>query len=316
MDYKIQILVALLLIIIIYIITIYTLNISSIMQNTNNIMDPKQKRLIVDGHAPISFLANKSWNTTNYRVQDFISLPKSVNTHGGAQFTYQFWIKIDNADVDAFKDLIVFIRGETQKYKLGLYDVNNSNKVSSIPENSLAGLYAIACPMIKFTDSYKNIQVLFNTNKNPLTTIDIKMNPNDDVLSRRNILSLLPLNWYMLTFCFQDNFSDYLSSENGINFKFWVNDILYHESTPIDTPLLKNNTLYENEGNLTLFPDYKGTDVLQLANFSFFNYSLGQDEITKIYNKGPPKKSALQNITLKRKPPSLSAFNKIDVYNY
>jgi hypothetical protein len=312
----IQVIVALIIIFILYIITIYTLNIPSIIQNTNDIVKPKQTKLIINGYAPISYLNNRRWNTSNYLTSNFIPIPKSVNTMGGSQFTYQFWLKIDNANDDYFKDLILFLKGETQKYKLGLYDTTTSNKVSTIPSDS-SGVYAITSPLVKFTDSYRSMQVTFNTLKNPLTTVNIKMNPNDNILSRRNILSLLPLNWYMLTFSFEDNFSTYLSAENGINFKFWINDVLYQENTPVDTPLFKNNTIYQNEGDLVLFPGInKGSDFLQIGNFTYYNWALTQNDISKSFNKGPPKKSYLEKDNLKKTPPILSSFNKIDMYNY
>lgn len=312
-----QIVSALIIIFIIYILTIYILNVSSIIKENQSIVKPKQTTLIVNGFSPVSYLSKKSWNTSNYMTNNFVSIPKSVNTQGGTQFTYQFWIKIDDADPKFFQDLTVFVKGETQKYKLGLYDVNSLNQVKTIPGSSSSGIYAIACPLIKFIDSYKNIQIVFNTLKNPLTIININMNATDNVLTRRNMLSLLPINWYMLTFTFSDNFSNYINSEDGINFKFWINDVLYQENTTNDTPLLKGNTLLQNNGDITFFPEINNSsDFMKIGNFTYYSWALNQKDVSKAYSKGPPKKSFIENDTVVRKPPILSAYNKIDLYNY
>ena len=310
----IQITSGLIVVLILYIITLVVLRIDSIVSISSNKVSSNNSTLIVDGYAPISWLANKSFNTTNQHARNFKSIPRSLNRRGGAQFTYQFWIKIEETDQEYYEDLIILLRGDKRKYNIGLYD-------KQILTQTIPNEHVIACPLIKFTDSFRNIQIQLNTNNSPMTYININMTPHSNTLSRRNALSLLALNnWYLMTFIFEDNYSFHNGHENGIRMRFWLNDFEYLEEpfSEKNFPPFRNNFIRENEGELYLFPNLKSSSsgsFLQLGNLKYYNYIVSDKEIMDTYKLGRPSHSAVVTDT-KKNTMELSTFNKIDIYNY
>jgi hypothetical protein len=312
MRMVVQILLALVIIIILYIVTLVILNIDSLITKHSTVVRPHETTVIVNGYAPVSYLGNKQYNTFNTFADNFKKIGKSVNTSGGSQFSYQFWIKIDDPNDSLFKNLVLLLKGDKRKYKIGLYDSETLQKSKTIPAN-----YVITSPMIKFVDSYRHINVQFGTANSPVTSIDINMSPNNPGEGRRNLLSLLPLNWFMFTFVFEDNFSYMNGHENGINFKFWINDTPYQENTASDNPDLRYNTLKQNDGDLFILPNSpEGGNFMKMGNIKYFNYALDNGDIKSAYNQGPPTISAVEIEQGTPKPTYLTAYNKIDVFNY
>lgn len=308
-----QILLAVIIILVLYVVTLVILNVDTIVMSKSNKVLPQEMIKVIDGYAPISYLGNRTYNTSNPYADNFVKLGKSINTMGGAQFTYQFWIKIDDPNDALFKNLVVLLKGDDRKYKVGLYN----SETLQLSSSEKTPDYAVVCPMIKFVDSYRHLKVRLNTYNNPMTDIDINMTPNDSGLGRRNALSLLPLNWYLLTFVFEDNISYQTVQENGINFKFWLNDFLYQENGASNMAELRNNTIKQNDGNLVLFPDppEQGTFV-RIGNVRYYNYSLDEVDIKRVYASGPPTTSAIETEQGKNTPAYLTAYNKVDIYNY
>lgn len=317
LNMVLQIVLALIILIIIYIFTLVILNIDTIIVRNSNKVKPQETTTIVDGYAPVSYLGYKSYNTINQFGENFKKLGRSINTMGGAQFTYQFWLKIEDPNDALFKNLVLLLKGDDRKYKVGMYRLNPDATKGYSRYNTIPADYVITCPLIKFVDSYRHLRVQFNTANSPLTSIDINMNPNEAGLGRRNALSLLPLNWYMFTFVFEDNISIQNVQENGINFKFWLNDFSYQENGASDNTALRNNTIKQNDGDLYLLPNppQNGT-FLKLGNIKYYNYALNESDIQKTFAAGPPSKSTMELSDKGDIPPHLSAFNKIDIYNY
>jgi hypothetical protein len=325
-EIAIHVVLAIIFTIILYVITLVVLNIDSIVVNNSVQVLPKQKTQIINGYAPASYLSSQSFNTINPFTDNFKKVGKSINTRGGAQFTYQFWIKLDDVSSDdMFKDLILIMKGDNRKYNLAKYNKDTNHLI-----NTYDAEYLINCPMIKFGASYRELQVFFNTSKGPIPITDglkpnitIHMTPEDDISTRRNVLSLLPLNWFLFTFVFEDNYSKENGSENGIKFTFYINDFPYLTNTASHDSFLRNNMLKQNDGNIYILPNLSskitnGTspDILKMANINYFNYALESKDIARTYQSGPPTYSAVSVTSNEKKPGFLGSYNKIDIYNY
>lgn len=318
LSIAIQIVVALMVIIALYIVTLAVLNVDSIVSGSLVTVKPKESSNVFDGYTTVSALYNKEFNTINQFANNFVKIPRSINTIGGAQFTYQFWVKINEADDTLFKNLPILVKGSKEKYRIGLYPVTSPNaKPSDKPSGQFGPDYYVRCPLIKFGDSWRHLVIQFNTSKSPMTQIDIKMNP-DGGGNRRNILSLLPMNWYLLTFILMDNYSSLDSSENGIKFQFYINDVPYQSNTASTEAALKNNHLKQNDGNLYIFPKpiTGGGDFMNIGNLTYYNYALTSDQVRKVFSAGPPTKIAQLNRYETNQPAYLTAYNTLDVYNY
>jgi hypothetical protein len=312
----IQIVLAFVVIIILYIITLVMLNIDSLIATQDTRITPRQTTKVIDGFISVNAISNKSYNTITPAAQPYLRMGKSINTVGGAQFSYQFWMKIEDPNDEYFKDLVILLKGDKRKYNLGFYREIENNKHKLV--DKLESQYAIACPMIQFTNSYRELRVRLNTSKNPIVDIDLKVN-NDSDSSRRNLMSLIAIKkWFLLTFIFKDNMSLAQGSENGIEFSYYINDVPYGIYTA-DTPNLNlaRNTIKHNDGDFYLFPNNTNSgDFLKMGNINYYNYALNVDEVKETFASGPPTYPAVADTSEGSQPLYLSAYNKIDIYNY
>ncbi len=318
-ETALQLIVAAIIVITLYIITLVVLNIDALVASPIVSVKPREKIDIVDGYSNVSGLANKSFNTINQFAPNFIKIPRSINTSGGAQFTYQFWIKVVEANDDYFKNLPIIHKGDTTLYNIGLYPyVNSVTDKSSTNMLIKRGPEAfIRCPLIKFGDSWRHLVVQFNTTANPFNTINIQMNQEGGPAMRRNLLSLLPINWYLMTFTFQDNYSPVESADNGIKFTFWLNDVPYQTNSASTDLGLRNVHLKQNDGDLHLFPQPLSVngEFLKVGDIKYYNYAVTESEIKSIFKAGPPTKPAQISRTDTHQPAYITAYNKLDIYN-
>lgn len=307
-----QIVLAIIIVLILYVVTLIILDVDSIVVKTSYEVLPRETTIIADGFAAASFFTTKTYNTVNPYTNNFLKISRSLNSQGGSQFTYQFWIKIEDATDSYFRDLILILKGDNRKYITGFYNQNNELQEKREAE------HVIACPMIKFVDSYRRLRVQFNTRKSPFTTIDINMNPSETLMSRRNVTSLLALSkWFMFTFVFEDNFSLVNGHENGISFRFYIDDFRYQTNTPAEVSLRLNN-LQQNDGDLFMMLNSNGNNAnfMKMGNIKYYNFALTDEEVKSVFNDGPPTKDITYESNAAKKPVFLSAYNKIDVYNY
>lgn len=309
----VQLVIALIFITLVYMLATIFLRTDSLVVSGAAIVKPMSTTPIVVGYASSSLLANKRFNTISPYADGFKLIGRSVNTAGGAQFSYQFWIRIDDTDASNFQDLVILLKGDKRKFKMGLYDPVTLDLVQQRPDD-----YYIACPMLKFVDSYTNMMVQFGTSAIPNVSLGINMNPNSTDGSRRNLLSLLPVNWAMMTLVFEDNVSVSDGKVNGISFTFYMNDVPYQINSGSTNDSLKNNYLKQNDGDINILPNPPSTSAfLTLGNISYSNYALSQDEVSKAYLMGPPSTPmADDGASRNGSAPILSAYNKIDLYNY
>ena len=340
LNITLQIIAALIIILILYIVTLYALNIDTIVSDPNNTsIKPKETTLIIDGYSGPAFFASDEYNTVNHLVSNYKKISKSVNQSGGVSLTYQFWLKVDEPNDEYFNNLIILLKGDKRAFNLAYYMKDGDSY--SLKRKMPADAY-IACPAIMFGDSYRQLKVRFNSNNDPYNEIVIDMNKDNDVSSRKNLLSLLPMTWALLTFVFEDNYSSLDNSANGIKFTFYVNDTPYwvessSSSTldtkinyydckekdkfsacrPTSTPIFKNDFLKQNDGNLYLFPNLsEPKEFMKIGNMRYFNYAISADEVKTTYMRGPPKHSATKKKDDSSTPSYISALNKIDMYNY
>lgn len=178
--------------------------------------------------------------------------------------------------------------------------------------------YYVACPMIRFTDSFKNLEVRVNTSRAAAVTFKLDSRKDSQSSMRKNLMSVMPKNWTLLTFVFNDSYSSSTSFENGIQFKFYVNDQPYFADNPSSSPILHRNFIRQNDGNIHLFPNLgTGSDFMKVAGIKYMNYSVSDSEVKSTFYAGPPKKkfSDVEETDKAWTPSLLSASNKIDLNN-
>jgi hypothetical protein len=272
-----QLLFGFLVLFLLYIATLVILSIDSLVVYPSFVVKQREEAVILSKPLNSAVLAKTRFNTIFPFKKNFVKIPQSVNGTTGSQFSYQFWMKVNNNEQSNFKDLVLLLKGDTKKYKVGYYDMTSKRLMEDKTEPSD---YMIKSPLIKFKDSYKNMVVEFNTNNHPNAKINIDLDKGDDETRRKNLLSLLPLDWFLFTFVFEENYSMQEGSENGIRFTFYLNDIPLQINSGSTDIQLRNNFLKQNDGDLFILPNFESNiDILSLSNVKYFNYAKTDTDI-------------------------------------
>lgn len=269
-----------------------------------NVRD-RQMTKIIDGYIEVPVITDTTYETLDARAKSFVALPRSFNRQGGAQFTYQFWIFLDDVSPSTVAGKTILLRGDPKTYKW-----NDSSGTAS------QGV-AITCPSISFGDSYDHVKIRFNTLDDIGTVYDTKSvsdDPAEDPASRRQLLKLISKKWVLFTVVFEDNLpiSDF---EDGLVLRFYVNDVLYDHAT------YAGKTLRQNNGQLILFPtlDQKagGISKARVADMSYYNYAQDAAGVRQVFQAGPPtyRANLLGGAENLGSPLYLSEYNKLDIYN-
>lgn len=260
---------------------------------------------VMNGKANIG----KTYNTYDPLSPSYKRLSKSINRMGGAQFSYSFWITFDKAVSDAeVAGKTIFMRGDNVLYtpKVSLAkdpELPADNYFKNVED------YVIACPRVSFVSS-NQIAVDINTDRDLRSRFLIGNDDGSEEM-QKNILSLIPGHFALMTFVFEDNVG-IDSFEKGVRMKFYFNDHLYYTGT---TPgALKQNTA---PIHLFLDPDPSGKtgiDGLKIADFTYYNYALSDSNVAATYSKGFTNKPFIETDSLYNKDVRLHTafYNDLD----
>jgi hypothetical protein len=265
--------------------------------------------VVLDGLVDTPSLVYRSFNTVDESSPNFVSMPRSINRKGGAQFTYAFWIHMGAASLNAYRHKTLLVKGDAQPYMLR--QVALTKVGDTVQETPVATTFddpVVYCPMLRFGKDHTELEVWFNSLTNLREHVVFSTVVSSDHALRKNMPSLVTNKWALFTVVLEDHapINDF---EDGIQVKLYINNAI-HQVMKVP------GTLRQNNGNLILFPN-GGIQGCKIGNLTYFNYALEQPDVQSLFMKGPPKtyysggarQSAMQ-------PLQLSAYNKIDLYNF
>jgi len=218
-----------------------------------------------------------------------IPLLRSANQYEGIEFTYSFWIYVNNLEYkDEIDYMHVFNKGSppnsTGEGGSGLFGPNN-------------------CPGVYLYKGKRN----YSTNlleKFPILGMLVRIN----VFHNNNSVSKA---------YYDDIYVD------AIPIKKWVGVVIRATSQNIiDIYINGNLTKRHKLSNIikqnydNLYVNYNGGFLGNLSNLKYYNYAIGTFEINSITSKGPNLKTKKSSNINKSKPPYLSSqwyFNDTDV---
>ncbi len=327
------------------VVILFALVISNVIMSADRLIKMKgkweamQKRTnILNGYIDASDVVSREWNTVNPEsvAFPFLDVGRSVNRIGGTQFTYSFWMYVENlatihqtpknmwyGNSKAVDDGYVTIGGNRYYLKdnpplyplliKGDRHVYNYSRQSGIDLDYVQGRYVMS-PMIAIGNpKFKEICVLFNSVDRVDCKISVKRSPSIDSTLRHNLSSITEQSWVMYTFVFSD-LAPETGFESGIVVKTYINDTLYQ----LDK---LNGVLRDNDGNLTLLPNgAPGTDStspckVMLSTMDYYNYAMSDDQVTRRYNAGYSTVSNSDVNLMKNKTINFGIPNKLDIYN-
>lgn len=293
----------LVIVLVLYYLSLFVLHQDSLVKDPAVDVSSLTRTMVLSGFIEVPIITDTVYETLDPRAASFVALPRSYNRQGGAQFTYQFWLFLDDVLTTTIANTTILMRGDPVTYSW-----NDAKGVVQGPA------VAITCPSISFGSTFDEIKINFNTLDTVLNTYTTKaLAPPDNPNSRRNLLGLMSSKWVLFTVVFEDNvpISEF---EDGIMLRLYINDVLY------DNASYPGKTLRQNNGQLILFPTLDGTsgsvNKARIGDVSYYNYAITADIVSQVFNAGPPttRASILGKNESQGEPLYLSEYNKLGMY--
>lgn len=311
-----QVLVGIVVSFIMYLVFLKLLNIDTLV--TRQVAsDKKEQVIILDGalnsNETSSRSENNTFNTTLPFMKNYMPIAPSVNSEGGTQFSYSFWLYVKSPQAAVNKT--IFLKGDKKEYTFNAIDqVYDPLKSTYKPSSSQVKTERVVlCPQVSFGENPWDFDIVFNSFEKMHEKVSIKKKDDANTLNRTNLLSLFTNKWVNLTMTFQDNsaINDY---QKGIIVRFYVNGMIYHVA---EIPGL----LKQNRGNFYVFPD-GGIDGCKIADLKYFNFALSDSEVSEYMRSMPDTTKSVsdsdgQGEETKNFSSSMYAGlnNQLDVYN-
>lgn len=259
----------------------------------------KQTTVLFDGWVDASTFTDKQFDTYNVFATNYRKLLKSYNRNG-TEFSYTVWVKLDDVSTRNLASKVLFLQGDKVHYPFTV--VTEKGTTKTIHD------YVVKCPLVKFAPNGRDLVVEFNSSDNVSETATINKVSNSDETIRHNILSLVPEKWMLLTFTFHDKVQH--NKHEGVEFKFYINDVLYH------TEFFKG-MIRLNQGNVHILPNSSSISGGYLGDLTYHNFALMEQDIGRVLAKGIPRNqySAMKQDADFNQPLYLTQYNKLDVYN-
>ena len=248
------------------------------------------------------------YNTLDKTQSNFKDINPSINQDGGAEYSYNYWLFIDqdklkNID-NGEKDIILFLKGEKILYSNNKFNYNCSNANSTnnpviITKNPLVRLsgngkrIAVEYNNIYNTESYQQGSMYKNCNR---------FSSSDWNEKNKNMLGIYDIEfnskWFMVTIVMKEvSDSNNVLSINRASCKMYINGVKLLDKkveTKYDSKIysatFKNNSspFYINpliDGE-TPYGKVTVGSVLKISDIKYYNYSINDDMISSLYNKG------------------------------
>ena len=286
----------------IYLIALAVMKSDKVVIDEKYAVSLKRKVDIVSGFIDAS-MKNVNYNTIVPFASNYMPIRPSVNIKGGAQFTYSMWMYIGSEATDSsVANKIIFLKGSNSKYNFRVQD--NEQNTTSVH----LGEHMVFCPMFRFGNNTKSFDIRFNTLNRYDEVLSIDSVQASDSVYRNNLLETVTNSWFLVTITFEDNVP-INEFENGIQVKFYVNDLMYKVGR-------YQSALKQNYGDLFLFPNAEPISGVKVSNMKYFNYVLSESDIRGIVSQGANvSSSSVYMPPAASKPPVLSDYNKLDIYN-
>lgn len=255
---------------------------------------------IFEGWVNAMSFVNRSYNTYNEFATNYREMPRSVNRHGGAQFSFSVWTRFDDVSVANVKNKVLFVYGDPNRYTV-------TKKVGASFQETVTD-YVIKCPLVAFTSDGEGIRVDFNTNENIGNAVVVNKVRSLKESTRHNVMSMVPGKWTLWTFVFADSITYDAKSESGVVVKMYVNDFLHFTQKV-------GGSLRTNKGSLTVLPE--GINGGFLGDLTYYNWALTSEEVQTIVSGGLTNKyyNDMDSDGSFNVPNYLTEYNKLEIYN-
>jgi len=291
---------------------IYLIELQKMFQGENDI---RKEVVILSGTYDFSNSEAK-YNTSDKSELTFKDIRPSTKQEGGAEYSYNFWLNIDQEVLTKMrnsskKDIVLFLKGEKNLYYNSRSNYNCANATAAnnpviLTKNPLVRLsgdgrkIAVEYNNIYNSDSYqhgssyKNCSMISASsdwnkrNKNILGIYDIEFNNKwfmvtivmKEVADSNNVLSLNRASCKMFI-------NGVKLLDRKVETKY-VNNIYSATFKNNSSPFYINPLISKDNVKDTINPYNRVTtgNALKMADVKYYNYAINDEMINSLYNKG------------------------------
>lgn len=268
-----------------------------------------EKVPIFEGSIVMNAHTNRIFNTYDPQNPTYRRLSVSQNRMGGAQYSYSFWVNFGGAIDSNIAGKTIFMRGDKRKFTPYIKRKDNSS-FQKYFQNTDGSDITIACPRVYFK-SENTLGIQVNTDRELIFEAEVGNQYSNKAL-RKNMLSLIPRHWALITIIVEDNvpINDF---ENGIVIKTYVNDTLYGTS-------VSEGSLRMNNGPFHILGGDQWPADSRMSDLIYYNYALSDSEVRSIFNAGPNTTASddMNALAGRKRDDTLRVgdYNKMDIHNY
>jgi hypothetical protein len=147
---------------------IYLIELHHMFKGNNDI---RKETEIFNGIIDFKEVRELKYNTKNRAHENYRDISPSINQQGGAEYTYNFWLYVDQARIrqlknDRQKDILLFLKGEKTVYFNNDYNYNCMYK--SADDSSVKHPVLLTKnPLVRLSYDGKNLAVDYNNILSP-----------------------------------------------------------------------------------------------------------------------------------------------------
>jgi hypothetical protein len=291
---------------------IYLIELQNMFQGENDI---RKEIVILNGTYDFSNSEVK-YDTADKSEISYKNIKPSINQEGGAEYSYNFWLNIDQEVLTKMrdsnkKDVVLFLKGEKNLYYNSKSNFNCANTAVAnnpviLTKNPLVRLsgdgrkIAIEYNNIYNTDSYQHGSSYKNCS--------FIQSVNDWNKKNKNILGVYDIEfnkkWFMVTIVMKEVAdSNNVLSLNRASCKMYINGVKLLDKkvetkyvNNIYSATFKNNTspFYINplinkdniRDQINPYNRITKGNSLKIADVKYYNYAINDEMISSLHNKG------------------------------
>ena len=295
---------------------IYLIELQNMFQGENDI---RKEVNILSGTYDFSNSEVK-FNTADPSELNYKNIKPSINQEGGAEYTYNFWLNIDQEKLGSGggssgntqqKDIILFLKGEKNLYYNSKTNFNCANVLTTnnpiiLTKNPLVRLSGDGTKLaVDYNNIYSSDSYQHGSKYNNCTYVPAGADWNK---KNKNALGIYEIGfnnkWFMVTIVMREVAdSNNILSLNRASCKMYINGVKLLDKK-VETKYANKRysaTFRNNASNFyinplidtaiikgSMNPYKKITDgtALRMADVKYYNYAINEEMITSLYNKG------------------------------
>jgi hypothetical protein len=151
---------------------IYLIELQHMFKGSNDI---RKETVISSGIFDYGSTTEKMFNTVNKASESYIDISPSINQEGGAEYSYNFWLYIDQERITKFKvnnmenkkDIVLFYKGEKNFYHNNDNNFNCSGLGNTVAGTAIWPTLITKNPLIRISHDGTKMAVDYNNILNP-----------------------------------------------------------------------------------------------------------------------------------------------------